>query len=222
LKALTYLLHFIDFETTRVAIPFTRGRRPYELVAFQFSHHTVDSEGRVEHKSQYLNAKPGVFPNYEFVRALKGQLEQDQGSIFRYATHENSTLIELHEQLESDPEAPTDAPELMAFIREITETGKDKVPQWKGQRSMVDLCRLVKRYYYSAEMNGSNSIKQVLPAILNSSSYLQSRYSNPIYGDKEGIPSLNFSHQSWVKTQDGKVADPYKLLPPPFSGYRKQ
>jgi hypothetical protein len=216
LKALTYPLHFIDFETTRVAIPFTRGRCPYELVAFQFSHHMVHSEGRVEHKSQYLNAKPGVFPNYEFVRALKGQLEQDQGSIFRYATHENSTLIEIHEQLESDPEAPTDAPELMAFIREITETGKDKVPQWKGQRSMVDLCRLVKRYYYSAEMNGSNSIKQVLPAILNSSSYLQSRYSNPIYGDKEGIPSLNFSHQSWVKTQDGSVADPYKLLPPLF------
>ena len=214
--SLTYPLHFIDFETTRVAIPFTRGRRPYELVAFQFSHHTVDSEGRVEHKGQYLNAMPGVFPNYEFVRALKGQLEHDQGSIFRYATHENSTLIEIHEQLESDPEAPTDAPELMAFIREITETGKGKVPQWKGKRSMVDLCYLVKRHYYAAEMNGSNSIKKVLPAILNSSDYVQSRYFNPIYGAKEGMPSLNFSNQSWVKVQDGKVADPYKLLPPLF------
>jgi hypothetical protein len=216
LEGLTYPLHFIDFETTRVAIPFTRGRRPYELVAFQFSHHTVDSEGRVEHKSQYLNARPGIFPNYEFVRALKEQLEHDQGSIFRYATHENSTLIEILEQLEADPEPPADAQELMAFIREITETGKGKVPQWKGKRSMVDLCRLVKRYYYSAEMIGSNSIKQVLPAILNSSAYLQSRYSAPIYGTTDGIPSLNFSNQSWVKIHDGKVADPYKLLPPLF------
>ena len=216
LEALTYPLHFIDFETTRVAIPFTRGRRPYELVAFQFSHHTVDSEGRVEHKSQYLNARPGIFPNYEFVRALKGQLEHDQGSIFRYATHENSTLIEILEQLEADPEPPTDAPELMAFIREITETGKGKLPQWKGKRSMVDLCRLVKRYYYAAEMNGSNSIKQVLPAILNSSEYLQKRYSDAIYGAQGGVPSLNFLNQSWVRVRDEKIADPYKLLPPLF------
>jgi hypothetical protein len=216
MDALTYPLHFIDFETTRVAIPFTRGRRPYELVAFQFSHHTVDSKGHVEHKSQYLNATPGVFPNYEFVRALMGQLKNDRGSIFRYATHENSTLLEIHEQLESDPEAPSDAPELMAFIREITETGKGKVPQWKGKRSMVDLCYLVKRHYYAADMNGSNSIKQVLPAVLNLSDYLQKRYSAAIYGAQGGIPSLNFSNQSWVKVQDGKVADPYKLLPPLF------
>src|SRR5690606_4271690 len=31
-------LHFIDFETTMVAIPFHKGRRPYEQIAFQFSH----------------------------------------------------------------------------------------------------------------------------------------------------------------------------------------
>ncbi|MGB1004798.1 MAG: DUF2779 domain-containing protein, partial [Salibacteraceae bacterium] len=32
-----YPLHFIDFETSMVAIPFNKGQRPYEQVAFQFS-----------------------------------------------------------------------------------------------------------------------------------------------------------------------------------------
>ena len=36
-----YPLHFIDFETTMVAIPFHRGQHPYEGIAFQFSHHLV-------------------------------------------------------------------------------------------------------------------------------------------------------------------------------------
>ncbi|MDO9182441.1 MAG: DUF2779 domain-containing protein, partial [Bacteriovorax sp.] len=36
-KTFKYPLHFIDFETSMVAIPFNKGRRPYEQIAFQFS-----------------------------------------------------------------------------------------------------------------------------------------------------------------------------------------
>ena len=52
-ESFTYPLHFIDFETSMVAIPFFRGRRPYEQIAFQFSHHTVDADLKIEHKGQY-------------------------------------------------------------------------------------------------------------------------------------------------------------------------
>ena len=38
----TYPLHFIDFETSAVALPFYKGQRPYEQTAFQFSHHKVE------------------------------------------------------------------------------------------------------------------------------------------------------------------------------------
>jgi len=41
----TFPLHFIDFETSMPAIPFKQGRRPYEGLLFQFSHHTVDGAG---------------------------------------------------------------------------------------------------------------------------------------------------------------------------------
>jgi hypothetical protein len=82
---------------------------------------------------------------------------------------------------------------------------------------MVDLCELVKKYYYDPSTHGSNSIKSVLPAIMNSSSYLQEKYSKPIYGAADGIKSLNYSDWIWVKFgSDGKVIDTYNLLPPVF------
>ncbi len=210
-------LHFIDFETTRVAIPFNQGRHPYELVAFQFSHHIMQEDGRIEHRGQYLNTEPGYFPNYDFVRALKRELEDDQGSIFRYATHENSTLVAIDRQMAEDPAPPKDRAALSEFIRSITVSSGDAANPWKGDRSMIDLCEMVKRFYYAPSTNGSNSIKQVLPAVLNSSAFLQGKFSKPLYGAKDGILSRNFADQRWIKVEDGRVVDPYKLLPKLFT-----
>ena len=208
----TFPLHHIDFETSRVAIPFTKGRRPYEGIIFQFSHHVVHENGTIEHAGQYLNADPGVFPNYESVRELKRQLEKDSGTIFRYSHHENSYLLEVYRQLMGDPNPPTDKDVLCSFIKSITRND-----DWVGNRCMVDLWDLVKKYYYAPATHGSNSIKAVLPAILNSSSYLQGKYSKPVYGASTGIKSLNYTDWSWVEyDQEGKVKDPYDLLPPVF------
>jgi len=205
-------LHHIDFETARVAIPFIKGRNPYEGIFFQFSHHIVLEDGTVEHAGQYINALPGEFPNYESVRELKKQLEQDNGTVFQYATHENTYLVEVWKQLQSDPNAPTDKDELCDFIASMT-----KHADGKGSRCMVDMCDLVKKYYYDPAAHGSNSIKSVLPAILNSSSFLQQKYSKPIYGSSGGISSLNYSDWSWVQfNRDGTVIEPYHLLPPVF------
>ena len=87
---------------------------------------------------------------------------------------------------------------------------------WEGDRNMVDLWHLVKRYYYDPHTKGSNSIKQVLPAVLNSSEYLQEKYSKPIYGSESGIKSLNFEDWVWLEKKDGEVVDPYKKLPKLF------
>jgi hypothetical protein len=212
----TYPLHFIDFETAMVPIPFNKGRHPYEGIAFQYSHHIVYEDGRVEHHGQYLNTTPGLFPNYEFIRSLKRELEQDEGSIFRYATHENTYLNFIYRQLVDDESDIPDRKVLMDFIRSITKSGSNQIEQWQGKRNMIDMCELVKRYYYDPATNGSNSIKQVLPAILNSSKFLQEKYSKPIYGAKDGVPSLNFKDWTWIVFEDGRVVDPYKLLPKMF------
>jgi hypothetical protein len=209
-------LHFIDFETTMAAIPFNAGRRPYEGIAFQFSHHIVQEDGSVEHFGEYLNTKRGVFPNYDFVRELKSQLENDNGSIFRYSNHENTFLNMIYRQIQADQREIDDRDVLCEFIRSITQAVKDSVEQWTGERNMVDMWEIVKRYYYDPATNGSNSIKQVLPAILNSSAFLQDKYSKPIYGSPNEIRSLNFKDWKWIRFEDGKVTDPYKILPKMF------
>jgi hypothetical protein len=209
-------LHFIDFETTAVAIPFNKGRKPYEGVAFQFSHHILHQNGAIEHAGQYLNTEQGKFPNYDFVRHLKAELENDNGTIFRYAPHENTYLNLIYRQLLSEPSNIPDKGSLCDFIKSITKSVGSSSEKWEGNRSMVDMWDLVKRHFYDPYTNGSNSIKHVLPAILNSSEYLQKKYGKPIYGSSDGIKSLNFENWKWIEVKEGIVIDPYKRLPKMF------
>ena len=220
MSAWKFPLHFIDFETMSPAIPFHQGRYPYGQLAFQFSHHVVHTDGRVVHRGEYIETGVGVFPNFDFLRALRKELECDEGTIFRYAAHENSILVAIHAQLRDDGEAVRDGEDLCNFIESITCPTSSGQHRWPTpERNMVDMLNLVKGYYYDPRMGGSNSIKKVLPAVLNSSQYLQQKYAKPIYGTQDGITSLNFQDKVWVQHgADGTVLDPYKLLPKLFGG----
>ncbi|MHA3126759.1 DUF2779 domain-containing protein [Legionella pneumophila] len=209
-----YPFHFIDFETAMLPIPFNKGSHPYQGIAFQFSHHTLNENGQVSHVGQYLNSEPGVDPSIEFVRHLKRELENDDGTIFRYSNHENTYLNSILERLEQMIEPPNDKEDLCSFIRSITKSPSDSKVKWEGPRCMVDILELVKRFYYDPLTNGSNSIKQVFPAILNRSDFLQEKYSQPIYGAENGIQSHNFINQCWIVKENNQIKDPYHLLPP--------
>lgn len=205
-----YPLHFIDFETTAVAIPFNKGRRPYEQIAFQFSHHIMTDNGDVHHVGEWINIKKGFFPNFEFIRVLKKELENDEGSIFRFAAHENTILNVIHKQLKDSNESDKDL--LCNFIENITHSSSSNANKWKGERDMIDLRELVLRYYYNPLTKGSNSIKHVLPAIISRSDFIKNKYSKPIYG--RDIKSKNFDEHIWIAyTNEGSVINPYKTLP---------
>jgi len=209
-------LHFIDFETSTVALPFTAGRRPYEQVAFQFSHHIYHKNGSIEHKTEFISNTPGEFPNFIFARALRNALMQDEGSIFRFATHENSILNAIIQQLNTSNEP--DKVELIQFIKTITNSTKNSVDGWIGTRNMIDLNTIVKEYYYNPHAKGSNSIKAVLPAALNSSTYLQHKYRQPL--EQINVSSTNFKgNHVWLVFTNNKVVNPYKMLPPLFDGW---
>lgn len=200
----TYPLHMIDFETAAVALPFHTGRRPYEQVAFQFSHHVIEADGSVRHADEFLNATPGEFPNYAFVRALRQALQHDQGTIMRWSHHENSILNAIKTQLAMDDAPPADTADLVAFIDSITKG---------GERAMVDLADVARKHYFHPSTKGSCSIKKVLPAVMQSSQFLKDTYSQPIYGAVGGIHSKNFTDMVWWQQgADGVVLDPYKLL----------
>lgn len=216
MKHWKFPLHFIDFETSAVALPFHAGRRPYEQVAFQFSHHQYNADGSIEHKNQYINNRAGEFPNFEFARALQQALGEDQGSIFRYASHENTILNHIIRQLQDSNVA--DKVELIGFLRTITNSTSDAANPWVGDRNMVDLRKLVVDFYYNPLTKGSNSIKYLLPACLNSSQYLQAKYCQPIA--EINLTSRNFDDTHvWLAVDGDHIQNPYKLLPSLFQGW---
>lgn len=208
MQQFTYPLHFIDFETCMVAIPFYKGQKPYEQIAFQFSHHIMLENGKIEHKNEFIEIERGVFPNFNFVRALKKALENDNGTIFRYAAHENTVLNQILQQISasSENELP-DKNELEEFIISITND---------GPRTMIDMLELVKKFYYHPKMKGSNSIKAVLPAVMETD-FVRNKYSKPV--STINITTKNFSNEMiWFKIDDKEdIVDPYKLLNPVFN-----
>lgn len=209
-------LHFIDFETSAVALPFNKGIKPYEQIAFQFSHHIYHQDGSIEHASEYISNKAGVFPNFEFIRALKKALENDNGSIFKYSNHENTILNAIYYQLKESNEP--DKKVLIEFIHHISHSTGNSADTWAGERDMIDLWKVQKDFYYNPFTKGSNSIKAVLPASLHSSDFLKQKYSKPI--SEINLTSKNFdSGHIWLELEKGGVKSPYKMLPSLFEGW---
>lgn len=212
-------LNFIDFEASTSPLPFYAGKHPYEKVVFQFSHHIYYEDGKVEHANEYINIKAGEFPNFEFVRKLKLALEQNNGTIFQFSPYENSTLNQVKVQLEKSNES--DRVELIGFIKSITTSPKSK--DYKGDlwipiRGMVDLCEVIKAYYYNPYAKGSNSIKDILPATFKTSEFIKSKYTKPI--SEIELSSFNFKPEKvWLKIENDEVVDPYKSLDKPFNDW---
>lgn len=183
-----YPLHFIDFETYLGAVPLFKGNRPNEEIAYQFSHHIAYENGTYKHAGEYISLEPGKFPNFEFIRELKRQLEKDNGDIFRYADHENSILNAIRIQLMDSNES--DKEDLIRFIETITHpTGSSKNSFVAGSQDMKDLKVIAQKYFYHPSMGSSNSIKQVMPAILQSDPYFREKYGDDM-DPYHNLPSL--------------------------------
>ncbi|NBO39826.1 DUF2779 domain-containing protein, partial [bacterium] len=170
----------------------------------------MHADGRIEHKTQALFARPGEFPNFEFVRALRKALSDDNGTIFRWAAHENSILLHIEEQLIKTDGVP-DRDELLDFIRSVVTDKRGEVTHI-GHRAMEDLNTLARRVFFHPLTKGRTSIKKVLPAVMACSTALRHKYGQPVYGTR--IPSLNFKHGfAWIEhLPTGELRDPYERL----------
>jgi hypothetical protein len=75
-------------------------------------------------------------------------------------------------------------------------------------RELIDQQKLVLHYYYSVHMRGSNSIKDVLPAVLGESALLKQIYSRPYSG-------LSIKEKILYRQDEaGRVINPYRQLDP--------
>ena len=151
---------------------FHENEYPYDIIAFQFSVHSLLKDGSIKHY-EWLADQNSKDPTIKFVRKLQEVLSRDTGQIFMYANHENAVLKSAKERMK-----PFSAKyiEEISFIDSITFTKDTHEPE----RAMINLCKFVEENYYNPRTNGSNSIKDVLPAIMSSSKILKQRYSQPL------------------------------------------
>ena len=205
-------LHFIDFETSRPALPYHAGRTPYDQILFQFSHHVLERDGRLSHRTQYIEATTGVAPSVGVLRALSRALSADDGTVIHWWTHERTVLRDIQQQVARD--RPADAEVLLRFVDSL-------VGQADQSGRLRDLGKLVSRTVFYPGTSGSSSIKKVLPAVLRYSSELRHRYAAPIYGTAV-MPSLNFTSWRWIVESSQGVRDPYELLDPLFTDAEMQ
>lgn len=191
LQHLRYPLHFIDFETSRVAVPYHGGMRPYEQVAFQWSCHTIREKGAPLEHAEWINVN-NAFPNFAFVEALMEYIGE-HGSFLMWSHYENSVLNDIRRQMQR-----------YAYSKPRLERWLNVVPKHDGNASafMVDMCELAKAGYFHPKMKGRLSLKYVLPAIWESNEKLRER---PEFAKYYG------------RDENGRLLNPYDTLPPlPF------
>ena len=150
IKALNYPLYFLDYETYQVAIPEIDGTRPYQQLPFQYSIHIIKEEGAaIEHK-EFL----AEIEDKDFIRHFAENLIKD--------IPDNGSVIIYNRAFEP------------ARNREIAEMYPDLKDELERINcNMIDFLEPFKqRKYYTKEMQGSASIKYVLPALYQKDSEL--------------------------------------------------
>jgi hypothetical protein len=149
LDGVEYPLHFVDFETSRLALPYHENMRPYGLVAFQWSCHTIESPGAVPSHSEWLN-NDDTWPNADFAVSLRKQIG-DRGSVLTWAHHEATTMRQIATLL---GEFNREQPGLSKWLGQTVDGGR-----------ILDLNDLTRSSFFYPGMGGRTSIKVVLDTL---------------------------------------------------------
>jgi len=145
---LQYPLYFLDFETFQSGIPMFNQSKPFQQITFQYSLHIQEKPNdALIHKEFLAEAKND--PRIQLIE----QLIDDIGS--------NGDIIVYNKGFET---------------ARLNEIARD-FPKYKTQvnninNRVVDLMiPFSQKHYYTPDMNGSYSIKKVLPALVPKLSY---------------------------------------------------
>jgi len=148
LDSLWYPICFFDFETVDSAIPVFNGTKPYQKIPFQYSAHLLKSKGGKLKHSEYL-----AHPGKDFLKELLLKLLED--------IPQDSCVIAFNSP----------------FEKQVLNNLAGWFPKYKGQISKIvnnlrDLAKPFRsRSVYRHEMNGSYSLKAVLPALVPEMTY---------------------------------------------------
>ena len=141
LDTLSYPLYHLDFETFQQAVPEYDGLSPYSQIPFQYSLHIEQEDGTLEHR-EFL-AKEGTDPRRAIAESLCRDFPTDVCVLAYNMSFERGVLQRLADFF----------PDLSDHLLAIRDNIHDLMIPFQQQQ------------YYSKAMQGSYSIKYVLPAL---------------------------------------------------------
>ncbi len=131
-----------EFETYQQAIPLYKGLKAYEQIPFQYSLHIEYEDGTLEHK-EYL-AEDSVDSRYELALRLCEDIPKNATVLAYNMSFEKGVMKRLATLFE----------EFSEHLLAINENMQDLMVPFQ------------KKWYVTPHMNGSYSIKYVLPALV--------------------------------------------------------
>ena len=157
LNTLSYPLYFLDFETYQQSIPKYIGIKPYEQIPFQYSLHYIENKDEELKHKEFLS-EADIDPRRNLAESLVKDIPLNVCTIAYNMMFEKTVIKTLAKEF----------PDLSNHLMNIHDNMKDlMVPFYK-------------RDYYTKDMQGSYSIKYVLPALFPSDPSLD-------YHNLEGI-----------------------------------
>ena len=142
MSQLSYPIYFLDFESFQPAIPLYENSQPYEQIVFQYSLHYIEYEGGLPRHKEYL-AEPGEDPRRGLAEQLCRDIPKDV-CVTAYNMSFEKTVIKGLARL---------YPDLAEHLMNIHDRIFDLMVPFRNKD------------YYCRAMQGSYSIKYVLPAL---------------------------------------------------------
>jgi len=178
LESLSYPMYFLDFETFMQAIPNFDGQRPYEQIPFQFSLHALESPGANLCHHEFIG-EPWIDPRLEIAARLVKLIPKKACVIAYNMGFEKSVIRNLAEKHPAYSDA----------LLQINENMRDLMVPFRSG------------HCYTKEMNGSASLKAVLPALVPELGY----DNMTIGGGQEASAAYGELHREVDKTREGKI-----------------
>lgn len=142
MKTLSYPLYFFDFESFTSAVPLFDDSSPYEQIVFQYSLHYIEHEGGELKHTEFL-AYPGSDPRRALAEQLCADIPLDVCTTAYNAGFEKGKIRGLAKLY----------PDLREHLMNIHDNIQDLMIPFQ------------KKWYYCRAMQGSYTIKHVLPAL---------------------------------------------------------
>lgn len=174
MKILSFPLYFLDFETYQSPIPEFDGVKPYMQIPFQYSLHVIEEDNGILKHKEFL-AESGIDPRRSFAESLVENIP-DNVCVLAYNMSFEKTIIK---------QVASQYPDLENHLMKIHDNIKDLMIPFST------------RAYYTKDMQGSYSIKKVLPALFPNEPSLDYHNLEVVHkGDEASAAFVNLSDKT--------------------------